>query len=173
VEEEIRHAGKPLGAAVGGEAVLHAFHGGVVRDVPADVEVEEPVEVVVEKTSARRPPPALDARRTGRVVEASASRVAVQHVAAEIRHVQVIASIVVNVPHREAASISPISHSCRVRDVLESAAPDVAVESICRLVGAARPAAVGVQIAVHEVEIEQRVAVIVDPAGAADHLSRA
>ena len=105
----------------------------------------------------------LHAGSGGGVLESPVAAVAVQDVGPEVGHQHVLPAVTVVVRHGDAASPVPLAgHAGSVGDVLEGAVALVAIEAVAPLLNDARAVELP---AVDDVDIQQPVAVEVDPAG--------
>ncbi len=139
-------------------AEKHVFERAV--DVAGDVQVEPAVPVGIEEGGRRVPARRLDADPRRDVLEAPAAKVAVEHVAAEVRDQDVGPAVVVVVGDRRARSpFALASDAGAVRHVLESAVGALVIEGV--LAPLDDPRAVEPP-AVDEVDVESAVPVVVE-----------
>ncbi len=146
-------------------------------EIPADIEIEPAVVVVVHERGARRPSRHRGPRRRRHIGERPAAVVAEEGVAAEAGDVQVDVAVVVVVRHGRAEVVARAGQSRPLGHVLELPAAEVAIETIpeARLALVRRPGRGRVRAdrrAVGEEQIEPPVAVGVEDRHAAAHRFR-
>jgi len=137
-----------------------------VDDVVADVDVE--VSVVVHVEEGRGGAPVVgpaDSGLFGDVGEGPVTVVAQEHVRPEVRHVEIGIAVVVVVADGHAVAPATVPHAGLVRHLGETTVPDAAIKPV-RLPFAGGAVVSG---AVHDVEVELAVAVVVEPGSAGAH----
>src|SRR5262249_40979352 len=92
-------------AVVAAAVRLRAVLGGIEADVVADVDVEEPVEVVVEEADGGGPGVAADPGTRGPLGEASGAVVQVELVAAPVADVEIDVAVVIEIARGDAGAV--------------------------------------------------------------------
>jgi hypothetical protein len=178
VEERVRQALVVLGpAVVGRRRVAAAGIGGAVPDdVVGDEQVEPPVAVVVEEGGGDRPERAVllvaarEAGGLGHVGEGGVAVVAEERVAAQAGHEEVAVAVAVVVGGDDAQVVAAAGDAGGLGHVRERAVAAVVVQAVpeARLVLLERLD----RSAVHHVEVEPAVVVVVEERHAGDHRLR-
>ena len=174
VEEQVPLARQAARAALHGDAAVLAglvlAELGQMREidlhVAADEQIEPPVAIVVGEAAARRPSSDRDAGLLGDVGERAVAIVAIQMVAAERGHVEILPAVAVHVRRADAHAPARVADAGLVGDVLESSVAEIAIERAARrvrIVGGVH------RQRVHEVDVRQPVVVVVEERHAAAH----
>ena len=169
---EVERVGSPIvfvGVAVGGGSSLAAGAGlvdpGVVEQVVGDVEVEQAIAVDVCEAGARAPEGSPCPRGGCSIAEGAIAIVDVEHVAAEVGDVEVRVAIVIDVADGEGGAVVSVADPGLVGYVDKASLAGIAEQAIAGVAGSVGPGRVAV--ALHEVEVEMAVSIVVEPAGSA------
>ena len=160
--------GRPLElsrTAVDRKLTLQTAAARLISDVVADIQVKMPVPVTIDKDRRRAPGPASDTRRDGHVPEPAAALIVVEHIGAVVGHEEIAEAIVVVIAHRQARAIAGIRHPRGCADLFESLPAEIPVELVARPPGAAGILQIG---PVDQVEIQESIGVVIDPASGSD-----
>ena len=155
--------------AVGGGFLLAAGAGlvdpGVVEQVVGDVEIEQAIAVDVGEAGARAPEGSPYLGGGCSIAEGAVAVVNVKHIAAEVGDVEVRVAIVVDIAHREGGAVVPVADPGLVGHVDKAPLAGIAEQAIAGVAGGVGPGRVAV--ALHQVEVEVSVSIVVEPAGPA------
>ena len=140
---------------------------GVVDQVIGDKEIQQAISVDIRKGRARAPIRALDSSLARNVGEGAIRVVSVEGIAAEIGHVEILVSIVIDIPNGRASAISPVRDTRRNAHICKLPIGSLAVENIGLRARLAGPG--GVSMPLDQVEIQQAISIVVEPRRPADH----
>ena len=169
---EVERVGSPIvfvGMAVGGGLLLAAGAGlvdpGVVEQVVGDVEVQQAVAVDVGEAGTRAPEGSPCPGGGCSIAEGAVAVIDVEHVTAEVGDVEVRVAIIVDIADREGGAVVPVADPGQVGYVDKASLAGVAEQAIAGVAGSVGPGRVAV--ALHEVEVEVSVSIVVEPPGSA------
>ena len=138
---------------------------GVVEQVVGDVEVKQAIAVDVGEAGARAPEWSPYLGGGCSIAEGTVAVIDVEHVTAEVGDVEVGVAIIVDIAHREGGAVVPVADPGLVGYVDKATLAGIAEQAIAGVAGSVGPGRVAV--ALHQVEVEVSVSIVVEPAGSA------